>query len=479
MSNRFLCVFDLDGTLYPKESRITIEIRRRVINLIASTHSVSSDTAEKLYKELPGKYPNPYYGLRSINIPEVQYQEIFNSIDVESYIIRDTRLFNYFKQLSENADIIFVSFAPSAYVKRMLNVFGINSFVKSVINVSHETSYSKESIFISLGNCQKYEALFAVGDDKINDVIPAQKAGFISFLVNFNEDGSDIYSILAKLSGMLSERHVPRIMRVENIAICNEKCIICPYEKMKRRKGVMPDALFEKIIIEHSSSVDNPKLIFPASIGEPFLDHRFFDRVTFARQFYSEIATFTNATMLSKEVFLKYVQCGGTELMLTLHGFTEKMHSFITRTAFYHTVRSNIEKIAETNNCLGTPITLFLDIYADNSDECMKYIAQMTDLGIKAHRVDLEKTHNWGGIIKQYSRKATHDKCPRIYEQFGVLYNGTVVPCCIDYEGVYVLGNAYNKSLKDIFSSIKYKQLTLLEARGLIRNNTLCSFCNI
>ena len=479
MINKFLCVFDLDGTLYPKESSITYEIRKRVISCIASTKSISWETAEELYKTLPLEYPNPYDGLRSLGVSGFQYQEIFNSLNVENYIHSDTKLIALFQHLSKMADIFFVSFAPKPYLIRMLDAIGVKSFVKGIFSVGQENSYSKEPIFKALGSQHKYDTLFSIGDDKINDLVPAEKVGFKSFFVNFEEDGFDIYAVINNLNDFMMRMRIPQIMRVENTNSCNERCMICPYENSRRNKGEMDNELFEKIIIEHSSSVDNPKLIFPASIGEPFLDRCFLDKVSFASKYYTSIATFTNASMLSKDVFLKYIQCGGTELMLTLHGFTKKMHTYITTTELYDTVRSNIEMVAETNSAVQVPITLFLDVYAADSDDCMCFIAKMTDLGVNAHRIDIEKIHNWGGNINQYSKRGKHNDCHRIYEQFGVQYNGAVVPCCIDFEGKYILGDASKQSLKNIFSSSKYDQLVNLEKHGCIRNNSLCSLCNL
>lgn len=363
MNKKVLCAFDLDGTLYPKESRITHEIRRRVISNIASKNSISFDTAENLYKDLPQKHPNPYKGLESLHISGILYQEIFNSIDIESYIHKDRRLITLFEHLSELADIVIVSFAPKNYINRMLKNLGIHSFVKCVFSVTQETFYSKDTLFCFLGSQNDYDIFFAIGDDLKNDIEPAKNAGFKTFLVNFEKDGCDIYSVINKLNNLIMGKQIPRVMRVENISSCNESCIICPYKTMKRRKGTMTKELYEKIVIEHSKSVDDPKLIFPASIGEPFGDSLFFDKIIFARNYYSNISTFTNATLLSKEVFLKYVQSGGTELILTLHGFSQKMHSYITKSNYYNTVRDNIEIIAETNYGLVSPITLFLDYY--------------------------------------------------------------------------------------------------------------------
>lgn len=62
MSKRFLCVFDLDGTFYPKESKITFELRKRVVDYIALRNGISTTEAQIVYRELPEKYPNPFDG---------------------------------------------------------------------------------------------------------------------------------------------------------------------------------------------------------------------------------------------------------------------------------------------------------------------------------------------------------------------------------------------------------------------------------
>ncbi len=47
----------------------------------------------------------------------------------------------------------------------------------------------------------------------------------------------------------------------------------------------------------------------------------------------------------------------------------------------------------------------------------------------------------------------THGTCYGLRSHIGILANGTVVPCCLDGEGVIDLGNLNEKSLSDILSS--------------------------
>ena len=440
MSKRFLCVFDLDGTFYPKESKITFELRKRVVDYIALRNGISTTEAQIVYRELPEKYPNPFDGLASLNISGTEYQGIFETIKTKTFVSEDFRLKKKLEKLNKLAVIVVVSLAPAKYIIQMLKSLGIDGVVKQIYSVDDTSGYSKDKIFCLLSNEYGYDKMFSIGD---------------------------------------SRKQVPNIMRVENISFCNEKCIICPYESVKRSKGIMQDDLFKKIVVEHSLLAERPKLIFPASIGEPFMDKNFFDKLLFASNYYSDIAAFTNASLLTKENFLNYVKNGGTELMLTLHGFSKERYTYITKTDYYDVVRSNIERVAYLNYNLNRPIRLFLDVYADFSYECEQFVDKMKKLGVIAQRIAIENTHNWGGAVEGYSKKELSEHCIRIYEQFGIQFDGTVVPCCIDVSGKYILGNAKSQTIEEIFLSSQYNRLVELEKNGMIRKNELCTICNI
>lgn len=479
MNHEHLCVFDLDGTFYPKESEITQQMRHKVICTLAKINNVSIQQAQWAYMMLPSKYPNPYDGLASLNMAGDVYQQLFNELPIETIIGYDERLVGAISKLAQEVDIYILSLAPMEYIKRMLRSLGIDAFVSRIISVSPQNDYAKDRAFFELRQTGHYKTFVSVGDDMANDILPAESHGFETYHVDFSNDTKDIYHVVEALIDRFKRIAVPPVMRVENISYCNEKCIICPYSGSTRKPGIMKQTLFEKLVLEHTSVAHNPKLIFPASIGEPLLDNLFFDRVAFARKVYSSIAVFTNSSLLDDRAFRHYIDAGGTELMLTLHGYNRAMHKFITKTDTYDTVRNNIKNAAKVNDELGHPIKIFLDIYADNSDECQNFVNEMTRFGVLVQRLDLSKIHNWGGKVNCFSQRIQPEFCSRIYKQFGVQYDGSVVPCCIDTNGDYKLGNADSSSLAEIFSSDQYKRLTQLEKLGLIRTNALCSQCNI
>ncbi len=66
--------------------------------------------------------------------------------------------------------------------------------------------------------------------------------------------------------------------------------------------------------------------------------------------------------------------------------------------------------------------------------------------------------------------------CYGLRDQIGVLCDGTVVPCCLDAEGVIGLGNIFESDLKDILSSERAVDLKTQLQNGIIKE-PLCLRC--
>ncbi|MFQ5901856.1 MAG: SPASM domain-containing protein, partial [Thermodesulfobacteriota bacterium] len=55
--------------------------------------------------------------------------------------------------------------------------------------------------------------------------------------------------------------------------------------------------------------------------------------------------------------------------------------------------------------------------------------------------------------------KAKIGFCPGIQENFGILWNGDIVFCCVDYEGKTVVSNVRDTSITDYLRSIQVQQV--------------------
>ena len=76
----------------------------------------------------------------------------------------------------------------------------------------------------------------------------------------------------------LSRRHRLRIVSLETMTACNQKCYFCPVSIAPRADYLMPDALFERLVEELTTFRPTLESVFLQSYNEPTLDRRFLDQ---------------------------------------------------------------------------------------------------------------------------------------------------------------------------------------------------------
>lgn len=81
---------------------------------------------------------------------------------------------------------------------------------------------------------------------------------------------------------------------------------------------------------------------------------------------------------------------------------------------------------------------------------------------------------DWPSFENPYQGELGH--CYALKNHVGILTDGTVVPCCLDKEGVMPLGNALKTSLAEILESPRAKGIRLGFDRGC-REEKFCQHC--
>ena len=66
--------------------------------------------------------------------------------------------------------------------------------------------------------------------------------------------------------------------------------------------------------------------------------------------------------------------------------------------------------------------------------------------------------------------------CPHPFTDFGVLWNGDVSLCCLDYDGTLNVGNVKNHSVEDVLKSVDSKKLRA-SMYGLEKLHPTCQKC--
>jgi MoaA/NifB/PqqE/SkfB family radical SAM enzyme len=192
-------------------------------------------------------------------------------------------------------------------------------------------------------------------------------------------------------------------------------------------------------------------------MGEPLL-HPLLPRflaLAKAAGFHSVITT--NGTLLKKRGD-EILAAGLHKVSISLHSFEEG--SDIDHTAYLGQVCEFAEKAAEN----GTIVSLrlwnkgFDDGRNDTTERLLRQFLPgdwtensrglrirdkiFLEWGDRFHWPDENAPENGGNVF-----------CYGLKDQFGILCDGTVVPCCLDSEGVINLGNIFEESLTEILAS--------------------------
>ena len=245
---------------------------------------------------------------------------------------------------------------------------------------------------------------------------------------------------------------------VEITNICNMRCSFCHGHNRPPRQ--MTEAEYKRVLEQLAGKT---QYIYHHLMGEP-LTHPLFPRfLQMAREagFYPMITT--NGTLLDR--------FGEALLTQGLHKVNISLHSFEgEQQAAHEAYIRKVAAFAKQANAAG--ILVSLRLWNNGCDEGKNATAlqvlqeqipgQWTE-NTRGYRIRDGLFLEWGDRF-QWPDQAAQDQGDRVYchglgDHFGILCDGTVVPCCLDSDGVIALGNVFRESLSDVLNSPRAKAM--------------------
>lgn len=239
---------------------------------------------------------------------------------------------------------------------------------------------------------------------------------------------------------------------IEITNICNMNCSFC--HGHSRTKGFMSYELFQKVLNELE---DKTKYVYYHLMGEPLLHPELplFLKTANEKGFRSMITT--NGTLIPK--------CGDMLLENHVHKVNLSIHSLedVDETQFNEYMDS-VTRFSEKADEMGTIVVFRMwnkGFDGGLNERVINYLKHRlagewsdNSRGLKIrNKLFLE----WGDRFVWPDKEATmygNDVyCYGMRDHFGILCDGTVVPCCLDSDGVIALGNIQTTSLDEILSS--------------------------
>lgn len=239
---------------------------------------------------------------------------------------------------------------------------------------------------------------------------------------------------------------------VEITNICNMSCSFCHGHKREARR--MTGEEFSFILDRLSGKTE---YIYYHLMGEPLTHPELSGFVKMAgERGYKSIIT-TNGTLLFRRAD-ELLSAGVHKVNISLHSFESGSDE-----AFCQYVRE-LADFAKNAARVGTIVVFRLwnrgfdggrgDLALRTLRECIEGEWRENTRGLRIRdKIHLEWGERFEWPDASAEIKGERVFCYGLKDQFGILVDGTVVPCCLDSEGAIALGNVFCDELDVILSS--------------------------
>lgn len=88
--------------------------------------------------------------------------------------------------------------------------------------------------------------------------------------------------------------------------------------------------------------------------------------------------------------------------------------------------------------------------------------------------MDIDEEFIWPDVNNNIYNEGT---CYALRDHIGILVDGSIVPCCLDSNGIITLGNIYKDNISDVINSKRYTDM-LSNFKNNKKCEELCKHCN-
>lgn len=259
---------------------------------------------------------------------------------------------------------------------------------------------------------------------------------------------------------------------VEITNICNMNCSFCHGHSRPARQ--MTEAEYARVLEQLAGKT---QYLYHHLMGEPLI-HPLLPRfIEMARQADFRPMLTTNGTLLDR--------LGDAILDKGLHKVNISLHSFEGLSRESH--EEYLRKIADfSEKAQGFGVLISLRLWNNGVDggrnetalqALREYLPGPWTENTRGYRIRDGLFLEWGDRFAWPDQNAPEGGeslfCHGLKDHFGILSDGTVVPCCLDSDGVIALGNVFRQELSEILESPRAAAI----AEGFRRRKAVEDLC--
>jgi MoaA/NifB/PqqE/SkfB family radical SAM enzyme len=269
----------------------------------------------------------------------------------------------------------------------------------------------------------------------------------------------------------------PNAAIIETTNACDKGCKICVHKGMRRARGMIDPFLFKRIIDQLTCA----EVVFPYYLGEPLLHEDICEMIAYSksRGLYTSVST--NGNLLDEGMSRRLVDTGLDHLQVSLNSTNEEGYRMIDGDGDFGGVLENIRTFSRVS---GGKVDFNISVI-NMGCALGDWRSFADDWGKKGVDVRFKCFVDWNAgddTIRRFGKVARRPRgevypCDWLWRQLHILWDGRVVPCCFDYDGTRILGDAGKDSIEDIWNGPEFVRMRgeHLADGGKI---PLCADCN-
>lgn len=247
---------------------------------------------------------------------------------------------------------------------------------------------------------------------------------------------------------------------------CNLSCPFC--NEVKRKKESISIDKFN-VLLKKLKGFTN--YLYFHLMGEPLMHSHINELIDLASQHFNINIT-TNGYLIDRIRDNQNV----TQINISLHSFNEKYHKSLDE--YMNNIYENVDKLLVNHTIINYRLwtdSKYKESIIDNLNKHYNVNINGNTTIKNNVFIDFDSEFIWPNLDNNYYNE--NGSCMGLRTHIGVLVDGTVVPCCLDTNGIINLGNIYKEDLNDILNQDRVNIM-----KENFKNNkkveNLCKHCN-
>jgi radical SAM protein with 4Fe4S-binding SPASM domain len=280
---------------------------------------------------------------------------------------------------------------------------------------------------------------------------------------------------------------LPSALWIEPTNRCNLRCVMCPTRlRAKEKTGFMELAAYRAIIDEVSPFLTTGYLFLG---GESLLHRDLPEMLRYAHRRGVAVRLNTNATLLTRERGKELIAAGLEQITFSFDGCDAASYESVRVGGKFEETLENVLGFLRLKREMSSrlPFAILQNIIVRSGPETGPAETAFRERfrGLPLDAFVSRVFHSWRGIYQDSAdfrprrRGPRYVPCTYIWCSAGILWDGTVVPCCLDADADYPLGKVGERPFSEIWNGEKARELRRAihqRRHGEIR---LCAECDI